>query len=416
MKRIYAIATLDTKGAELAYLTQCMRNRGAQVCTIDVSTLSQSSFPCDVSRESMMAAHPQGKMVFAGVADRGQAITKMSEALIEWLKREYAQGNVAGVVGIGGSGGTALIAPAFQSLPIGVPKLLVSTVASGNVNPYVGCTDLTMMYSVVDVAGLNIVSRQVLSNAAGAIVGMAQVAEAPLATNSRAAIGMTMFGVTTPCVTSVRAQLEQCGFDPLVFHATGTGGQAMEKLVESKLLSGVLDITTTEVADEVVGGVFPAGKARMDIILERKLPYVISLGALDMVNFGARETVPERFQQRRLHVHNAQVTLMRTTPSENLQIAHWIVRKLQQATSSVVLVIPEKGVSALDAPGQPFWDPEADAVLFDTLTERLRDHPHVRVIRRPEHINDPAFAKCLAETFLKMESTAGQLPSSPTQP
>ena len=273
------------------------------------------------------------------------------------------------MIGIGGSGGTALITPAMRALPIGLPKLMVSTVASGNTAPYVGCSDITLMYSVVDVAGLNSVSRRILSNAAGAMAGM--VGQPAEVESGRPAVGLTMFGVTTPCVTAARQALEGRGYDCLVFHATGTGGRAMEKLVEAGLIGGVLDVTTTEVADLVVGGVFPCGTERFESILSAGIPYVLSLGALDMVNFGARETVPPTFQRRRLHVHNAQVTLMRTTPEENREFARWIAGKLNRSTAPVIVLIPEKGVSALDAPGQAFHDPEADEALFQELESKL---------------------------------------------
>jgi len=307
------------------------------------------------------------------------------------------------VIGLGGSGGTALIAPALRALPIGLPKLLVSTVASGNTAPYVGCCDLTLMYSVVDVAGLNRVSREVLSNAAYAIAGMVMAAR-PTA-ERKPTLGLTMFGVTTPCVTAVRQTMEARGFDCLVFHATGTGGQAMEKLVASGLIDGVLDITTTEVADEVVGGVFPAGPARFDAILERRIPYVMSLGALDMVNFGALDTVPVAFRGRRLHVHNPQVTLMRTTPEENRRFARWIAGKLNASPAPLILLIPERGVSALDAPGQPFHDPDADAALFDELERTVQQTPMRRLRRLPHHLNDPAFAGALVEAYFEAART-----------
>jgi uncharacterized protein (UPF0261 family) len=324
----------------------------------------------------------------------------MGEALVEFLRREHSAGTVAGVLGIGGSGGTALIAPALRALPVGLPKVLVSTVASGNTAPYVGCSDITMMYSVVDVAGLNRVSRQVLGNAAHAMAGMVLHAASAVTEKQRPAVGMTMFGVTTPCVDAVRRRLEESlGFECLVFHATGAGGRAMEKLVESDLLGGVLDVTTTEVADEVVGGVFPAGPARFDAIIEKRVPYVLSVGALDMVNFGAKETVPEQFRGRRLHVHNSQVTLMRTTPQENRQFAAWIAAKLNRSVAPVTLLIPEGGVSALDAPGQPFYDREADRALFESLEEHIWQTDTRRIVRLPHHINDPAFAEALVQAF-----------------
>jgi uncharacterized protein (UPF0261 family) len=325
----------------------------------------------------------------------------MGAALVQFLLREHAAGKVAGVIGIGGSGGTALIAAALRALPVGLPKVLVSTVASGNTAPYVGCSDVTMMYSVVDVAGLNRVSRQVLANAAHAIAGMAS--HPSPAAGAKPAVGMTMFGVTTPCVTAARQQLESLGYECLVFHATGTGGQAMEKLVQSDLLGGVLDITTTEVADEVVGGVFAAGPARFDVIFEKRIPCVMSVGALDMVNFGAKDTVPEKFRRRKLHVHNANVTLMRTTKEENRLFAQWMARKINRGESPLTMLIPEGGVSALDAPGQPFWDPDADRALFDTLDELVTPSRERRIVRLPFHINDPAFARALVDAFLELQ-------------
>jgi uncharacterized protein (UPF0261 family) len=308
---------------------------------------------------------------------------------------------VAGVIGIGGSGNTAAITPAMRALPIGLPKVMVSTIASGNVAPFVGTSDIVLMYPVVDVAGLNAVSRRVLGNAAHALAGMI---EHPVpASDEKRTVALTMFGVTTPCVTTVREALEAKGFDPLVFHATGTGGRAMEKLVEAGLVRGVLDITTTEVADEVVGGILPAGPHRFDAILQARIPYVLSVGALDMVNFGALETVPETFRDRRLHAHNAQVTLMRTTAEENRRFARWMAAKLNRAVAPFTLLIPELGVSALDASGQPFSDPEADAALFDELESAIEPGPGRAVRRLRLHINDPAFARALVESYLELD-------------
>jgi uncharacterized protein (UPF0261 family) len=351
----------------------------------------------DICRDQVTKCHPDHRQVALPEFDRGKAVTIMSEALVEFLRQEFAANRVLGVLGLGGTGGTALIAPAMRALPIGIPKLLVSTVASGNTAPYVGCCDITLMPSVVDVAGLNCVSRQVLANAAHAMAGM--VKHRLPDESTRQAIGMTMFGVTTPCVTQVRQRLEAQGYDCLVFHATGTGGQAMEKLVESGLLGGVLDITTTEVADEVVGGVFKAGPARFDVIFEKKIPYVMSLGALDMVNFGSRDTVPPQFRDRRLHVHNSQVTLMRTTAEENLQFARWMAAKINRSTAPFTLLIPEKGVSLLDAPGQPFYDPQADQALFEGLESSIRTTSTRQVRRVPAHINDPEFSEALLAAF-----------------
>ncbi len=391
-RSVYAVATMDTKGAELAYVADCLRAAGVAVKTVDVGTLTAPTVAPDITREQVAE-----KAAPLHAADRGEAVTRMGEALRRFLRAECQAGRVAGVMGIGGSGGTALVTAALRGLEIGLPKLMVSTVASGNTEPYVDCHDILLMPSVVDVAGLNAVSRRILANAAHAMAGMVTHAIPP--TDKRPTIGMTMFGVTTPCVTAVRTMLEAQGNHCLVFHATGTGGRAMEQLVDSGLIQGVLDITTTEVADEVVGGVFPAGPRRFETMLKRQIPLVLSLGALDMVNFGARETVPERFRQRVLHVHNAQVTLMRTSPQENREFARWIAAKLNSSAGPWVLLIPEGGVSTLDAPGQPFYDPEADAALFDELELRLEQSLRQRITRLPFHINDAPFASALVEAF-----------------
>lgn len=400
---VYAVATMDTKGHELAYVADRIRAVGIPVVTVDVGTLEPPTIPPDIPRETVADCHPStaGRAAVLSRTDRGEAITAMGEALTCFLCREHEAGRVAGVIGIGGSGNTAAITPAMRALPIGLPKVMVSTIASGNVAPYVGTSDIFMMYPVVDIAGLNAVSRRVLGNAAHALAGM--VAHPTPATDDRRTIAMTMFGVTTPCVTAVRDALEARGFDPLVFHATGTGGRAMEKLVEAGLVRGVLDITTTEVADEVVGGILPAGPHRFEAILRARIPYVLSVGALDMVNFGAMETVPERFRHRRLHAHNAQVTLMRTTADENRLFARWIAARLNRAEAPFTLLIPKAGVSALDAPGQPFFDPEADAALFDELESAIEPGPGRTIRRLPLHINDPAFAQALVKSYLAAE-------------
>ncbi|TVP97581.1 MAG: UPF0261 family protein [Planctomycetaceae bacterium] len=395
---VYAIATLDTKGAELSWLTDLLRRIGVAVRTVDVGTLDSPTVVSDVSREEVLA----GRVI--SETDRGEAVTEMGEALREFLVAQNSRGQVSGVVGLGGSGGTALITAAMRALPIGLPKLMVSTVASGNTAPYVDGCDILMMHSVVDIAGLNAVSENILANAAHAMAGM--VTHPRARTGSRPALGMTMFGVTTPCVTRVREMLEQNGYDPLVFHATGAGGRAMERLVESGLIGGVLDLTTTEVADELVGGVFPGGPERFDRLLAARIPVVVSLGAVDMVNFGAPETIPPRFSDRRFHRHNAQVTLMRTTPDENRVIGRWIAEKLNRSVAPLRLLIPEGGVSALDAPGQPFHDPAANAALFEGLSGALRATSQRRLIRLPHHINDPEFADAVVRHFSEIAAAA----------
>jgi uncharacterized protein (UPF0261 family) len=396
---IYVIATADTKGEEQRFVAEQVRLAFPQVRTIDVGT-RPANVAVDVTNRDIAAFSSAGANAVEMMDDRARAIAAMSDGLVKFLSAEFLAGRIAGVIGIGGSGGTSLICPALRALPIGLPKFMVSTVASGNVGPYVDCSDITMMYSVVDVAGLNRISREVLGNAAAAIAGM--VRRPLLTADVRPAVGLTMFGVTTVCVNAVRQVLQDTGFDPIVFHATGAGGRAMEKLVQSGMLQAVLDITTTEVADEVVGGIFPAGPLRMDAILEARIPYLLSLGALDMVNFGAKETVPAKFADRQFHVHNAQVTLMRTTASELRSIGEWVAAKLTAATSPVVLLIPERGVSALDAPGQAFYAPEADKVLFETLEEELANHRWVQVRRIAAHINDPEMSAAIFQEFSRL--------------
>ena len=350
---VYAIATMDTKGHELAFVAQRLRAAGVPVVTVDVGTKDPPVVPADVDRATVAGFHPaeEGRAAALSRTDRGEADHRDGPGDLEcYLRREYQAGRVLGVIGIGGSGGTALITPAMRA-SAGRPAQADGL--DGRQRQHGPLCRLQRhhrsMPSVVDVAGLNAVSRRVLGNAAGAMAGMVQH-RVPLV-GEKPTVGMTMFGVTTPCVTAVREALEARGFDCLVFHATGTGGQAMEKLVEAGLIQGVLDITTTEVADEVVGGILPCGPRRFEAILDARVPYVLSVGALDMVNFGALETVPERFRSRLLHVHNAQVTLMRTTADENRRCARWIAAKLNRARSPFSLLIPEKGVSALDAPG-----------------------------------------------------------------
>jgi uncharacterized protein (UPF0261 family) len=339
--------------------------------------------------------HPKGeRAVFTG--ERGSAVSEMALALEHFVARRR---DLGGIVSAGGSGGTALATQAMRRLPIGVPKMMVSTVASGDVRPYVGPSDICMMYSVTDIAGINRISEKVLSNAAHALAGMiAFSTKQRNESEAKPALGLTMFGLTTPCVQAVCKQLEE-RYDCLVFHATGTGGQSMEKLADSGLLAGVLDITTTEIADEIAGGVLSAGPMRMDVFSERKLPYVGSCGALDMVNFWAIETVPSQFKGRNLHKHNPNVTLMRTTAEESARIGRFIAAKLNRMQGPVRFLIPEGGVSGLDQPGGPFWDPAADQALFKAISEDFRQSGEKKLVRLPHHINDPAFAEALVASF-----------------
>ena len=397
--RIYVAGTADTKRAELAYLARLVAESGVPALLVDLSTSGRSG-DADISPREVATSHPGGpNTVFTG--DRGTALSAMAVAFQHYI---LARQDVAGLIGIGGSCGTALITPAMRALPVGVPKLMVSTVASSNVAPYVGPSDIAMMYSVTDIAGLNRISRVILANAAHAIAGMVRGTILP-ARDDKPAIGLTMFGVTTPCVNQIVSMLQD-DFDCLVFHATGTGGQSMEKLADSHLLTGVLDITTTEVCDLLMGGVFPCTADRFGAIARSGLPYVGSCGALDMVNFGAMETVPPQYRNRRLYVHNPQVTLMRTTPEECARIGRWIGEKLNLCPGTIRFLLPEGGVSAIDAPGQPFHDPEADATLFDALEETVQQTDRRRLIRRPEHINNPGFTQALVAQFRDIIGTA----------
>ncbi|GAA0520891.1 Tm-1-like ATP-binding domain-containing protein [Saccharopolyspora thermophila] len=389
MGSAYVVGTFDTKGTELRYVAGLLA-RGHSVVTVDLSTSGAAS-NADVPAAAVAAHHPDGaEVVFTG--ERGTAVAAMAAA----FERFVVGRDIDGIIGLGGSGGTALIAPAMRALPIGVPKILVSTVASGDVSPYVDATDIAMFPSVTDVAGLNHISRRVLGNAAHALLGALTHPVPPH--EGKPAVALTMFGVTTPCVTAVARELA-ADHDPLVFHATGTGGRAMEKLVDDGLVCAVLDISTTEVCDLIAGGVMSAGEQRLDAIARTRVPYVGSCGALDMVNFGALDTVPARYRNRTLHVHNPQVTLMRTTADECRRIGEFIAAKLNACHGPVRFLLPEGGVSMLDAPGQPFHDPGADAVLFDTIEERLQQTTDRRLRRLPHHINDPEFAAALVAAF-----------------
>lgn len=395
-RRVFVAATYDTKGHEAEYVVDLLKREGLDVVSVDVSTSGAAS-AAQVQAQEVARSHPGGpQAVFTG--DRGTAIAAMALAF-----ERYAAGNgaIGALLGLGGSGGTALITPAMRALPIGTPKLMVSTMASGNVAPYVGPSDIAMMYSVTDVAGLNRISRRVLANAAGAIGGAFRQAGVAIEDDGRPAVGITMFGVTTACVQQVTPLLES-RYDCLVFHATGTGGQSMEKLLDSHLLGGVLDLTTTEVCDFLFGGVLACTEDRFGAVARTRAPYVGSCGALDMVNFGGMETIPERYQGRKFYPHNPQVTLMRTTVEENTAQGEWIAAKLNQCEGPVRFLIPEGGVSALDAPGQAFWDPEADAALFAALQANVVQTPQRRLVRVPCHINDPLFAATAVDHFLEI--------------
>ena len=372
-KTVLLVGTLDTKGAEYAYLRERLRAHGVEP---------------DIAREEIVPG-------VASLTDRGEAVSAMAAGAAALAARLYAEGRIEGVLGAGGSGNTAIATAAMRALPVGVPKLMVSTMAAGDTSDYVGGVDVMMMASVTDVAGINSISSRILANAAAAMAGMV-LAPAPQLDDGRPLVAATMFGVTTPCVTRAREALEGKGYEVLVFHATGTGGKSMEALVEGGLVSGVLDATTTELCDDLVGGVLSAGPARLEAAGLAGVPQVVSLGALDMVNFGARDTVPPKFEDRNLYVHNPSVTLMRTTPEECAELGRRIARKLAAATGPVSLFVPLKGVSMIDAEGEPFHDPEADAALFGALREGL-EGSQVEVVELDNNVNDDEFALAMAD-------------------
>lgn len=387
---IYIATTLDTKSAELFYVSDLIKDTGLSVRTVDLTTRpTQLNKNADISAQTVAAYHPLGAdAVFCG--DRGKAIEAMAEAFSLYLT---AQTDVAAILGLGGSGGTALITPAMQVLPVGIPKLMVSTMASGDVSGYIGASDISMMYSVTDVSGLNVISRKILKNAANQIAGSVYFhREDAVETTLKPAIALTMFGVTTPCVQQLTEQLEQ-QYDCLVFHATGSGGKAMEKLIDSRLLHSVLDITTTEVCDYLFDGVLACDVDRFGAIARTETPCVLSCGALDMINFGRPSSVPERYRDRLFYHHNAQVTLMRTTQEENQLMGRWIAEKLNRCEGEVRFIIPTAGFSALDIEGAPFWDPQADQAFIEALTENLITTEKRKLILSPYHINSTEFCE-----------------------
>ena len=388
---IYVVGTFDTKGVELRYIRDLIERAGVSTLLVDVGTLGVSE-KVDVNSQIVAKYHPNEEVkVFND--DRGEAVTQMSIALKHFID---SRTDIEGIISAGGSGGTALVTPAMRTLPAGTPKIMISTVASGNVEPYVGPNDICMIYSITDIQGLNSISRKVLANGAHAIAGMVKssVPEVEI----KPAVGLSMFGVTTPCIQTVIKELES-DFDCLVFHATGTGGQSMEKLVESGFVKGLIDATTTEICDLLIGGVFSAGEDRLGSIIRTELPYVGSCGALDMVNFGARETVPDKYKERQFYVHNANVTLMRTTVEENKNIGEWLAGKLNQMKGEVRFLLPLKGVSSLDSEEHAFHNPEADAALFDALEKKVIQTDRRKLIKLNHNINDPEFSTELVKQF-----------------
>jgi len=401
MKTILLIGTLDTKGQEYAFVYELIKERGHRPLLMSAGTFPSqmsSEIAVDISAEEVATAGGASLNTLQADQDRGQAMSTMQKGVETLTQQLFEAGKIDAVLGLGGSGGTALATAGMRTLPVGVPKLMVSTLASGDVAAYTDIKDITMMYSVVDIAGLNRLSRQILSNAAGMICGA--VEQSIPASEDKPLIAATMFGVTTPCVTKLQAKMEEAGYEVLIFHATGSGGRAMEGLISDGFITGVADVTTTEWCDELVGGVLAAGPERLEAAGKMGCPQVVSVGALDMVNFWAIDTVPDEFQARTLYKHNENVTLMRTTPEENRELAQIIAAKLNAATGPTTLVLPLQGVSMIDAEGQPFHSPEADQVLFDTLRAEITEP--VKLVEVDAHINDDAFVKVLADELLAM--------------
>ncbi len=399
---VYILGTLDTKGTEVEYVRDLLREFGLTTCVVDTGCLGEPTITADISREAIFEAAGGSLTEVRKKGDRGNAVTLAATGAAKIIATAHARGDVSGVLSLGGSAGTTIGTSAMRALPLGVPKLMVSTLASGQTRPYVGSKDIVMFNAVVDIAGLNRISRTVLSNAARAMAGMVKLPSSvkhESEKQDRPLIAATMFGVTTPCVERARQVLEQAGYEVVVFHATGIGGEAMEGLITDGMFAGVLDITTTELADELVGGILSAGPSRLTAAGRKGVPQVISVGALDMVNFGAPDTVPEKFKGRKFYQHNATVTLMRTTMDENRKLGEEIGRKAAAATGPTVIMIPLKGVSAIDQTGKPFDDPAAR----DALCEGVRaTHGAVELFELDCHINDAEFAEAAARRLLKL--------------
>ena len=397
-RTILLIGTLDTKGTEYEYVRDLIRERGFGTLTMDAGVLGEPGFAPDIAADEVAVAGGGSLAALRERGDRGEAVDVMIRGVCRLTPELHEAGRFDGVLALGGGGGTNIATAAMQTLPVGIPKLMVSTVVSADVAPYVGIKDVTLMYSAVDIAGLNPLSRRIFANAAGAICGM--VGQDVPAAEDRPIVAASMFGVTTPCVNRIREQMEKAGYEMLVFHATGSGGRSMEGLIRDGYVAGVADMTTTEWCDEVVGGVLSAGPDRLTAAGETGIPQVVSCGALDMVNFRAMHTVPESFRGRTLYRHNPNVTLMRTTVEECREIGRRIAENLNKTTGPTVLMLPLKGVSMLDREGEPFHDPEADAALFDTLRRHIR--PPVELVELDLHINDTAFADAVFERLIAL--------------
>jgi len=399
---VYLLGTLDTKGREVAFVRDRLRELGVDVRIVDAGCQGSPSIEADVTREAVFQAAGTSLDDMRARGDRGKAVTNAARGAAELIRNLHESGKVEGVLGLGGSAGTTIATAAMRQLPLGVPKLMVSTLASGNTRPYVGGSDILMLNSVADISGINRISRTVLDSAARAMAGLVSLGRSDdtgAESQDRPLIAASMFGVTTPCVNRAQEILEAAGYEVLVFHATGNGGEAMEALIADGLIAGVLDVTTTELADELVGGVLSAGPDRLTAAGKRGVPQVISVGATDMVNFGPPQTIPERFGDRKFYHHNPTVTLMRTTADECRQLGAEIGRKASAAAGPVAVILPLQGVSAIDRDGEPFDDPAARCALFDTLRKNCRG---VETIEIDRHINDAEFAETAARRLIEL--------------
>jgi len=395
---VVILGTLDTKGMEYKFLKEQIEAHGVATIVIDTGIVGEPAFPPDISASEVARAAGEDLSALIREMDRGHSITVMSKGAAAIVKDLYGKSKFHGLIAMGGSAGTTIGTKAMRTLPTGVPKLMVSTIASGDTRPYVDIKDITMMYSVVDISGINRILRPILANAAAAIAGMAK-AKVETEVDDKPLVAATMFGVTTPCVTKAREILEAAGYEVLVFHATGIGGRAMEDLIRGGFIKGVLDVTTHELADELVGGVCAAGSKRLEAAGDIGIPQVVLPGALDMVNFWAPETVPDKFKGRRFYQHNPQVTLMRTTVDENRELGKIIANKLNKAKGPTIFIMPKKGVSLIDKEGQPFYDPEADAAFLENIKDNLSDK--VRLVEIDTDINDDEFASRIAKLLLE---------------
>lgn len=402
MKTVAIAGTFDSKSLELGYIQEIIHGLGLKTFLIHTGVF-EPKLAVDVPNEEIAGMVGADIKQIAARKDRATATDVLSRGLEKLLPQLYASGKFDGIISCGGSGGTSLVAPGMRALPVGVPKVMVSTVAAGDVSMYVGTSDIFMYPSIVDVAGLNSISTKILTNAALAIAGMVKF-EVNKAVEKKPLIAASMFGVTTPCVNQARECLERQGYEVLVFHATGTGGKAMEGLIKDGYIAGVFDVTTTEWCDELMGGNMAAGERRLEAAALKGIPQVVSVGALDMVNFGPITSVPDKYMGRNLYKHNPTVTLMRTTVDENRQLGLAIAEKLNMCQAKAALLLPLKGVSMIDAPGQPFYGPEEDAMLFNTLKERITN-PLVEIVEMDANINDPAFADAAANKLIELLKT-----------